>query len=357
MQLLHAHIENFKGLRDVALVARRDHADRPALLTALTGDNGCGKTSALQAIALALGLATRKLRTGADLEWYGFLHERIGSRGRTQVDLTLRMDDDELDAVAELYELWRTSRTRADYPLDQDLPVPTREREVHVQLRDGAVRVAAPANATQLYGRFFVKILLKEHPGTRRYFSRVGDVFWFDQSRNLASAENDPSDGTAASAWESSVRSLRRTLLDWWAYHQRPDADPLRDYTARLERMLGDVFPGTRFVGPEPVGPGSSDLWFLLERDGARFDIAELSSGEQSTFALMHPFAFQSIERSVVLVDEVELHLHPGAQQAFLRELRKIGPSCQWWLTTHSRYVTDALPSDTIRLPGGTPCL
>jgi DNA repair exonuclease SbcCD ATPase subunit len=71
MKLKHVVIRNFKGLRDVAFPT---DATPGALgpLTALLGDNGSGKTTVLQAIALTLSIATRRTRDIASFSWHGF---------------------------------------------------------------------------------------------------------------------------------------------------------------------------------------------------------------------------------------------------------------------------------------------
>lgn len=56
----------------------------------------------------------------------------------------------------------------------------------------------------------------------------------------------------------------------------------------------------------------------------------------------------------MVLIDELELHLHPPAQQALYSALPKLGPDCQFFITTHSEFLTGVIPQDRkVRIRGG----
>jgi predicted ATP-binding protein involved in virulence len=73
---------------------------------------------------------------------------------------------------------------------------------------------------------------------------------------------------------------------------------------------------------------------------------------------VLYEFVRQQIAYSVVLIDEVDLNLHPPAAQLLVSQLPKIGPTCQFILTTHSEAVSNLIGEDeTFRLPGGTLCL
>ena len=137
-----------------------------------------------------------------------------------------------------------------------------------------------------------------------------------------------------------------------------------RDYISLLEQRMEKVFPGFRFVGMEPrrgvETPGPSDLLVLVERKGCSipYDIAEMSSGEQAVFPLAYEMARLEIVKSVVLIDELELHLHPPEQQALYSNLPRLAPDCQFVMTTHSKYLDDVVPEDAkVRLRGGRLCL
>lgn len=44
----------------------------------------------------------------------------------------------------------------------------------------------------------------------------------------------------------------------------------------------------------------------------------------------------------IILIDEIEVHLHPKCQQNILRTLKKIFPKVQFIVTTHSPMVVSA---------------
>lgn len=52
---------------------------------------------------------------------------------------------------------------------------------------------------------------------------------------------------------------------------------------------------------------------------------------------------------SIVLIDEVDLHLHPGWQQTILTDLRSTFPNTQFIVTTHSPQVLTTVPARCLR--------
>lgn len=207
---------------------------------------------------------------------------------------------------------------------------------------------------TQFLGKYFIRDLVKTNEAARDSSSQVGDVFWFDQHRN-------PTSTGLELAWGMGINRLRHELVQWYAYHTSKRVIPANDYLQKLQDMFARFFPGARFVGIEPrevLSVGEFESYFLIQRGDHTYDIAEMSSGEQAIFPLLYEFARRGIARSVVLIDELELHLHPPLQQMLLSALRTIGPDCQFIVTTHSPYLEEATPDEfEIRLPGGRRCL
>ena len=265
--------------------------------------------------------------------------ERLATLGTTRIEVHVVFSAEELARTQELYALW--SR-RARPELVQAIPPPDNLARVTLTYEDGVLscKEGRPALG-QFLGRYFVKYMLKTDPGLRRAFRELGDVFWFDQNRNLASLEN-----------------LRPYLVEWWSYHISPPYEGVRDLLAQLQGQLDRVFPGLKFYGTRPRSPETDPFsYVLLERRGRQYDIAEMSSGEQAVFPILYDFVRQEVARSIVLIDELELHLHPPEQQALLAALRRLGPDCQFIVTSHSPYLESVTPpEEEVRLKGGLRC-
>jgi hypothetical protein len=241
-----------------------------------------------------------------------------------------------------------------------------------VTLKFGGTDVTAePASGlSQFRGRYWLGKAETSQPAAQTRRRDVGDVFWFTQLRSLAEhgdAAAQPRTGIQSRAgdilfaWDQGVGRLRNSLNNWWSYHKSEVRNGTPDLIQELEQRLDRLFPGIRFLGPTPqsatAGADPMGWYFFVERDGRRYDLAEMSSGEQAVFPLLLAFVQLGIARSIVLIDELELHLHPPEQQALLSALRTIGPDCQFIITTHSPYLTRALAEDeVVRLDQGRVC-
>ena len=363
MKLRRTRISRFKGLKDVDL--NLVGADgRPVEKILILGDNGSGKTTLLQAIGLVLGMATRRVRSPEEFPWYGFIAERMGSLGQTRIELEVEFDDDEIRVTQELCDTCRRL-----LPAEETVKWVNPGSYKTVTLVYDRGEVTSPQGAAarmQFLGRYYLRRVLGVRPELRDKFAQVGDVFWFDQFRNLGVAASHEA-GATRDGWTAGVEQLRGYLVGWWSHHlskQRNGRSTVRDYIVPLEQKMATVFPGFRFVGTEPregvENPRPTDYFVLVEREGCPvpYDIAEMSSGEQGVFPLAYEITRLEIARSVVLLDELELHLHPPEQQALWTSLTELAPDCQFIVTSHSKYLDDIVPEELkFRLRGGRLCL
>ena len=88
----------------------------------------------------------------------------------------------------------------------------------------------------------------------------------------------------------------------------------------------------------------------IVEKDGEELDVNQLSQGEKSLLALvgdiarrlalLNPSLDNPLEgEGVVMIDEVDLHLHPKWQHDLIDKLVATFPNVQFILTTHSPHV------------------
>ncbi len=94
-----------------------------------------------------------------------------------------------------------------------------------------------------------------------------------------------------------------------------------------------------------------------LTLDSSKFEIDILSPGEKTLFAYAMLFAFYEIYSSlnpkhyIIIIDEPELHLHPGAQVQLIDALRRLVKNTgQLWVATHSLAIISHLEYNEIML-------
>lgn len=368
MKLKRVAVMNFKGLKKIEVDFSAGKSLRP--LTALLGDNGSGKTSFLQAIALTLSMATRRTRDPKSFGWHGFLPERVHSLGPTRIEMDVEFEPEEVALTHQLFGEWEASLPPERRQTMKLVP-PAMHSCVPLVYESG--RVSSPLGfeaVNQFLGRYYIKTLSPSRPELKEHFKSLGDIFWFDQHRNLGSraisdvygsrSDQQPEE-VIREGWQAGVEQLREYLVGWWGFHTTINRHG-KDYIPALEAHLARIFPGTRFIGlgqrDTMTQARANDFYFLLEREGRKYDLAEMSSGEQAVFPLVYEFVRLDISRSIVLIDELELHLHPPEQQRLLASLRRIGPDCQFIVTTHSEFLSAAIPNEhEVRLERGSRCL
>ena len=102
-------------------------------------------------------------------------------------------------------------------------------------------------------------------------------------------------------------------------------------------------------------------LRLVIDKAGVPLDLTQLSDGERSFLALIcdlgrrlalaNPMMANPLEGyGVVLIDEIELHLHPKWQREVVEKLRRTFPNIQFIATTHSPFIVQSLHHDELIL-------
>jgi predicted ATP-binding protein involved in virulence len=105
----------------------------------------------------------------------------------------------------------------------------------------------------------------------------------------------------------------------------------------------------------------SPQAQMLIDKEGVPLRLDQLSDGEKNLIALVGDIARRlSIANSqkenplhgngIVLIDEIDLHLHPNWQQMILPRFKEIFPNCQFIVSTHSPQILSHVEPQNIFL-------
>ncbi len=325
MKLERVEIENYRaiGKLDLPLDPR---------LTVFHGDNGHGKTSVLAAVATGLGSIPMLL---PDVSGIGF--RKADSRGSAMMRVGLTATEgirwerqahgarrtterqnlkEVLDSIVEAD---RNGRCPIDLPIvafyDTDRAVlaqPKRQGDLKVEFRRYAAlqdALSPRTNFRDLFKWFYVKENeeLRAQKRLQDFTYRLGDL--------------------------EAVRSAIATMIPGVS-NPRVEPSPLR-FVVSL-----DLEEGTHEELSIDQLSGGFRIMLALAADLAR----RMAQGNPH---LEDPLQSEAI----VLIDEIELHLHPSWQQRVLADLSRTFPNTQFIVSTHSPQVlTTVKPENVLEL-------
>lgn len=287
-------IENFRSIDHLNLEFHTDPGE--GSVAVLAGDNGCGKTSVLDAIANGFPpLGTRKIfekdiKQGA--HFFGVWFQIISLDGAVSLDnISMKPIDvsNALDETAKFYE--------ASIKISQEKIYFSSNRSSLSSHHDVERRLL------NVYTRSIRNGGLKETSPFVRLQEALRPFVGFD--------------------W----------TLDVLFEDERPDSNPKLVFR---NDALPDEFNN---IEQARKLSKSKKMPLLLTLD-------QLSSGQIALFSLMGPLVFASSENPpLVLIDEPEQHMHPSWQRALLPALRKLSPLSQFIVATHSVDVLHSVAS------------
>ena len=160
-------------------------------------------------------------------------------------------------------------------------------------------------------------------------------------------------------SWFNSADSDEaRDMRDNEHKNQMPELKAVRE---ALTKALQGEYERPRMFGNPPE--------MIINRKGTEvtYKVSQLSDGYRAMLALVMDLARRMAEvrkhdnrdevpesllhaPAIVLIDEVELHLHPSWQQTILNTLMEIFPNTQFIVTTHSPQVLSSIPDKHIRI-------
>jgi predicted ATP-binding protein involved in virulence len=129
----------------------------------------------------------------------------------------------------------------------------------------------------------------------------------------------------------------------------------LKAIRSAIERLMPE------FSNPQGAYPAGIQVDWTLDGIVKKLRIEQLSDGYRTTLAMVMDIAARMAEANpemadplctegVILIDEVDLHLHPGWQQRILPDLMRTFPNIQFIVTTHSPQVVSTVSASSLRV-------
>jgi predicted ATP-binding protein involved in virulence len=154
-----------------------------------------------------------------------------------------------------------------------------------------------------------------------------------------------------------SAKTNFKEFFEWYRNREdleneeRKEDKQLSTVRKAISIFLGDVKP--------PKVYRRDPLRMVVVKNGIELRIQQLSDGEKCLLAMIgdlarrlaiaNPLRENPLEGDgVILIDEIDLHLHPTWQHNIIPQLIKTFPNCQFLISTHSPHVITHVHSDNL---------
>ena len=328
MRFNSLHMKDFRGIRTLIVDFEPD-------LTVIVGRNGAGKTSILDALGELSRFIRSHLKQGRRRGMIQQLSSRDVRSQASEFVLSLKFDPG---------DGWSDSGDRDLLHLTCD----TDSVNYDVNLQSKLIQWA---DQTKTQPRFIYyrqnRAFQKETYSSAHRADRTLDP---EHVQDLSLAEDLQAIGDLEAWWNERDAQEARVVRDSNPKYRDPQLEAIRKIVTRI-----DEFTGIKYSSTESP-PGLR----LLKSDGTAIHVSSLSAGERSYIILLADLARrlqvfapkQPLEAipAIVLIDEVELNLHPAWQSQIAPTLTKVFKACQFILTTHSPQVLSGIESRNVRV-------
>lgn len=316
-------IENFRGIKKLELDGFSSS------MNAIVGVNGAGKSSVLHAIDILFSWFSARIRNakGNGLT----ISDDDISHGASFCSMEITLSN---GVSWRLFKQKSTSRKKISEK-SRLVDMTDYVNNILVHNEDCPLESYLP-----LYSFYGVNRIVEETP---THFFKDGALNPADvYNRELDNAQN------------------YRSLFRW--FKEREDAEN-REFRLNPQGFVEDRQLKAVRKAIESIMPGYTNLHvrtqpnrFVVDKDGIQFCFDSLSDGEKAYLALAadiarklamsHPHDDEPLKASaIILIDEIDLHLHPSWQRDVLPNMTRTFENCQFVVSTHSPFILNNINS------------
>lgn len=318
-------------------------------LNVIVGNNGSGKTTLLDAISIAVGT----LFVGIDGTVSNSIRKNDAHYKRYEMGSVIDIQSQypvEISSVGSFdSEVLKWKRT-LNGEKSKTTTIDAKElinysKELEKKVKNGDKSVILPIVAYYGTGRLWSQKKEKKGSLELKQFSRI--------SGYVDSLESSSNEKMMLKWFE------KMTLLQLQKGSLIPELEVVKNAVVKCFKGIKNISDANLFFNIEShcIDIDYKDI------DGKlyRYHVNDLSDGYKNTLSLIADIAYrmailnpQCMDRvleetgGIVLIDEIDLHLHPQWQQRIIGDLQSIFPKVQFIVTTHAPIVIQSVPKENI---------
>ncbi len=339
MVIKKLHLENFKCFKSF-------DAEFSEGINLIIGINGAGKTSLLKGLSVAAGTFWLKMSG---------VKNRVIEEDEIRVELKQRLPQHQfpvvVTATGDVYGREGLNWTREQHSVSggttfakaKEITALSEQAEKDVQ--NGAEK------ALPLIAYFSSSRLSNQRKSPREGAEPIG------RYRGYYNGLNDTNTQRFIQMWYGDREQ-------WVSQNKQIGIDEVDEGLELMREMIKEVFPEATdsfYYKPSLNGNQSEQpdgLYISVKSDTVLHE-SFLSDGERNLLWLLlemtwraymlNPFLGKNAAaetNGIVMIDEIELHLHPGLQQKAVGLLHRLFPKIQFFLTTHSPIVIGSVGNE-----------
>ena len=325
MKVKTLELVNYRGAEHLIL-----HFDEK--ISVMSGVNGSGKTSVLEALAIMLSRLIGRICSGTGTG--RIFNEADVRNGTTEMVANIEIDFSGKRTVWKVAKAAKKKKRQTITNLKELLAL---AEDVRDELESDK-RSSLPVAVYYSVNRSVIDVPL-----------RIRKTHIFDQ----------------LAAYETALSGRRndfRLFFEWFRNREDYENEMLRDNRRFVDPQLNAVRQAIEsFTGFSQIRVRRNPLRMEVLKEKESLDVRQLSDGEKCLLALVgdlarriaiaNPTDKKPLHGSgVVLIDEIDLHLHPAWQRDVLSKLTRTFPNCQFIVTTHSPQILGEVEAKRIRL-------